>query len=149
MEVSIRTATKDDVVAVTELTRAAYAKWVPVIGREPLPMRADHAVAISRHRIDLLCIGPDIVALVETVFRKGDLLIENVAVAPSFQGKGYGRHMIAHAEQLARQADLAFVRLYTNARFEENLLLYASLGFEVEREEALNGGVAIHMRKRV
>jgi hypothetical protein len=50
---------------------------------------------------------------------------------------------------MAAQARLAWVRLYTNFRFEENLRLYASLGYAVERAEALNGGTAIHMLKRV
>ncbi|MDR3436607.1 hypothetical protein [Telmatospirillum sp.] len=77
---TIRLATPDDVQAVTSLTRAAYAKWVPVIGREPLPMKADYAVAIRDHRIDLLCEGSEVAALIETILRPGDLLIENVAV---------------------------------------------------------------------
>jgi len=41
------------------------------------------------------------------------------------------------------------VRLYTHQRFEENLRLYASLGYEVEREEAVSGGILIHMAKAV
>jgi ribosomal protein S18 acetylase RimI-like enzyme len=146
---TLRRATADDAEAVTALTRSAYTKWVPVIGREPLPMQADHRAAIRDHRVDLLFVGPDLAALVETIRRHDDLLIENVAVAPPFQGRGYGRRLVAHAERLAAQARLAWVRLYTNARFETNLRLYAALGFEVEREEALNGGIAIHMRKRV
>jgi hypothetical protein len=35
----------------------------------------------------------------------------------------------------------------TNGLFAETLRLYASLGYQVEREEALNGGVAVHMAK--
>lgn len=41
MNFQIRRATTDDAPTVGLLTRAAYAKWVPVIGREPLPMKAD------------------------------------------------------------------------------------------------------------
>ena len=142
MTETFRVATNSDAEAVTTLTRSAYAKWVPVIGREPLPMRADHFAAICEHRVDLLW-------LIETIQRDDDLLIENVAVAPLFQRRGHGRRLVEHAEQLAVQAGMALVRLYTNARFEENLRFYSSLGYEVEREEALNGGVAIHMLKRV
>ena len=149
MDEAIRLATIDDVEAVTALTRSAYAKWVPLIGREPLPMKADYAAATLNHRIDLLYSGPDIAALIETIQRSDDLLIENVAVAPHFQKRGYGRRLVSHAEQLAVQAGLSWVRLYTNSRFEENLRLYASLGYEVEREETLNGGVATHMFKRI
>lgn len=147
MTETIRRATIDDAAAVMALTRAAYAKWVAVIGREPLPMKADHAAAIRDHRVDLLFAGPDLAALVETVVRPEDLLIENVAVAPAFQRRGHGRRMVAHAEALAAAAGLGSVRLYTNVRFDTNVRLYASLGYAVEREEALNGGVAVHMVK--
>jgi ribosomal protein S18 acetylase RimI-like enzyme len=149
MHERIRTATIDDAAAITALTRAAYAKWVPLIGREPLPMRADHAAALRDHRIDLLCLGPDIVALVEMIPGEDGLLIENVAVAPPFQKRGHGRRMIEHAEQLAARDGLGCVRLYTNARFEANLRLYAALGYAVEREAPLNGGVIVHMIKRL
>lgn len=149
MSETIRPATADDVEIVTALTRAAYAKWIPVIGREPLPMKADYAVAIRDHRIDLLCNGPEVAALIETVRRPRDVLIENVAVAPQFQKRGYGRRLLAHAETIATQGGLSEIRLYTNAKFETNLRLYESLGYEVEREEAFQGGVLIHMLKRI
>ena len=35
---ALRRATPRDAEAVRALTRAAYAKWVPLIGREPRPM---------------------------------------------------------------------------------------------------------------
>lgn len=45
-----RRATATDVRA---LARAAYAKWVPQIGREPKPMTADYDRAVAEHIIDL------------------------------------------------------------------------------------------------
>lgn len=149
MSETIRIATIGDAEAVTTLTRIAYAKWVPVIGREPLPIKTDHAAFILENRVDLLFSDKDMAALVETIQRKDHLLIENVAVDPRFQKRGYGKKMVAYAEQLALQAGLDVVRLYTNSRFEVNLRLYASLGYEVERTEERNGGVAVHMLKYV
>lgn len=149
MSETIRLATPDDVEIVTALTRAAYAKWIPIIGREPLPMKADYAVAIRDHRIDLLCNGPEVAALIETVRRAQDILIENVAVAPQFQKRGYGRRLLAHAETIATQGGLSEIRLYTNAKFEANLNLYEALGYEVEREEPFLGGTTVYMLKRI
>lgn len=146
---TMRIAAISDAEAVTALTRMAYAKWIPVIGREPLPMKADHAAFIKENRVDLLFCGVDLVALVETIQRKEDILIENVAVDPRFQKRGYGRKMVVHAEQLAVQAGLDVVRLYTNSLFEVNIRLYNSLGYQFERSEERNGGVAIHMLKRL
>ena len=146
---TIRVATAEDIDAIASLTRAAYAKWTPVIGREPLPMKADYREAFKVHCFHLLLADEEVAALIETVACADSLLIENVAVLPAFQKRGYGRALLAHAERLAAEAGLPSVRLYTNARFEENVRLYASLGYEFEREEPLNGGVAVHMRKRL
>jgi hypothetical protein len=44
---ALRRATPPDAPAVRDLTRAAYAKWVPVLGREPLPMTADYDAAFA------------------------------------------------------------------------------------------------------
>jgi hypothetical protein len=41
----LRRATPSDAAAVRDLTWAAYAKWVVVLGREPLPMTADYEEA--------------------------------------------------------------------------------------------------------
>jgi len=147
MSETIRIATLADADAVTAVTRAAYAKWVPLIGREPLPMKADHAAHIRDHRADLLLVGDEVAALVEIIQRHDDLLIENVVVAPLFQKRGYGRRMVAHAERLAVEAGVEAVRLYTNAKFEDNIRLYVSLGYYIEREEAINDGALIHMVK--
>ncbi|NKJ03001.1 GNAT family N-acetyltransferase [Novosphingobium sp. SG707] len=149
MNEAIRIATLVDADAVTTVTRAAYAKWVPVIGREPLPMKADHAAHIRDHRADLLLVGNEVAALVEIIQRHDDLMIENVAVAPAFQKRGYGRKMVAHAERLAAEAGFEAVRLYTNAKFEENICLYKSLGYDIEREEAITDGILVHMVKAI
>ena len=147
--IGLRRAGPEDVAIITAITRAAYAKWVPLIGREPLTMRVDYSLAVEAHRIDLLCEGEAVAALIETVPVDRHILIENVAVHPDFQRRGHGRALLAHAEDLATAAGLDRVRLYTNSRFEENIRLYASLGYAVEREEALNGGIAVHMMKRL
>lgn len=146
-DVMIRTAQLDDAPAIAALTREAYAKWVALIGREPLPMTVDYAQAVREHRFDLLHEGPELAALIETIAEPEVLLVVNVAVAPRFQGRGYGVRLMALAEDLARAQGLARTRLYTNQLFAENIALYASLGYRVDREEPLNGGVAVHMSK--
>ena len=146
----MRRAGPADAAAVRDLTRAAYAKWVPLIGREPRPMTADYDLAVREHRVDLLSLGGALAALVETIPGPDHLLVENVAVAPAFQGRGLGRTLLAHAERLAAAAGLPEIRLYTNARFAENIALYRRLGYRVDREELFpGGGVAIHMSKPV
>lgn len=148
MEV-LRQAVAADAAAIRELTRAAYANWVPVIGREPVPMTVDYDEAVRTHRFDLLYVGETLAALIETVAQADHLLIENVAVEPPFQGRGLGTKLMAHAETVAAASGLRDIRLYTNQRFAENIRLYRKLGYHVDREEAFKGGVRVNMSKRI
>lgn len=132
---TLRRAIIADAVAVRELTRAAYAKWVPILGREPRPMTADYEAALRDHLIDLLQVDGEAAALIEMAPTADHLLIVNVAVVPAQQGRGHGRALMAHAEEVARSLNLREVRLYTNALFAENLRLYSRLGYRVDREE--------------
>jgi len=145
----LRRAVASDAPAIRALTREAYAKWVPLTGREPKPMTADYAEAVRRHRIDLLHLDGALAALIETIAEADHLLIENVAVSPAFQGRGLGRKLMAHAEQLAASEGFGETRLYTNKLFTQNIELYRKLGYRVDREEVLEIGVAVHMSKPI
>jgi ribosomal protein S18 acetylase RimI-like enzyme len=147
--VDLRQATAADAAAIRELTRAAYAKWVPLIGREPKPMTANYDEAVVRHRFDLLYVDDTLAALIETIREPDHLLVENVAVSPDFQGRGLGRKLMAHAETLAHELGFRTIKLYTNQRFAENIALYRKLGYQVDREEVLPVGVVTHMSKRL
>ena len=147
--IELRRATLADAAAVRQLTRDAYAKWVPLIGREPKPMTADYAAAVRDHRIDPLYLDGKLAALIETIPQSDHLLIENVAVSPAFQGRGLGRRLMAHAEGLAAGAGQTELRLYTNKMFAANVQLYLRLGYRLDREEVLSVGTAVHMSKRL
>ena len=147
--VTMRPAAPRDAATVRALTRDAYAKWVPVIGREPLPMRADYDAAVRRHRIDLLCLDGRPVAVIEMIPEADHLLIENVAVAPDCQGRGLGRRLLAHAEQVAAGLGRTEMRLYTNGAFPENVALYRKAGYAIDREEPFMGGFTVYMSKRI
>jgi len=144
---TLRRAEAGDAAAVRELTRLAYAKWVPMIGREPKPMQADYDEAVCKHRIDLLHIDGKLAALIETIDEPDHLLVENLAVAPAFQRRGLGRRLMAHAEQLAASLGFRQIRLYTNKLFAENVKLYRELGYRVDREEIIPAGTVVHMSK--
>jgi ribosomal protein S18 acetylase RimI-like enzyme len=147
MTAQIRRAGPEDAAAITVLTRAAYAKWVELIGREPLPMTVDYARAVVEHRIDLLEQDGALLGLIEIVPRAQDILIENIAIAPDAQGRGLGRQLLIHAETVARAAGAGAIRLYTNSRFEANIAFYHRTGYEIERTEPFRGGFVVHMVK--
>ena len=146
---TLRRATPHDAAAIRDLSRAAYAKWVQLIGREPWPMVADYDAAVRNHVIDLLDIDTALVALVEVILRPDHLLIENIAVAPAFQGLGHGRRLMDHAEHYAAACGFGEVRLYTNQLFAANIDLYRRLGYRIAREETITIGVIVHMRKTI
>jgi hypothetical protein len=78
------------------------------------------------------------------------LLVENVAVAPAAQGRGLGTQLMDVAERVARDLGLNELRLYTNARFAENIALYEKLGYAITERAAIpTGGEVVWMRKRL
>jgi GNAT superfamily N-acetyltransferase len=143
----LRRAEPADASAIDALTQAAYAKWVPILGRKPQPMTADYNVAVRAHRIDLLEDGADPVALIEMALEADHLLIVNLAVAPPWQGQGLGSRLLAHAEAVARAEGKPVLRLYTNRLMTPNIALYRTRGYAIDREEAYAGGAVVHMSK--
>jgi GNAT superfamily N-acetyltransferase len=148
-QLPLRRAGSADVAAVRALTRTAYAKWVPLIGREPLPMTADYDRAVAEHIIDLWEEDRQLLALIEVIPAADHLLIENIAVRPDQQGRGIGSQLLLHAEGLTRSMGLDEIRLYTNAAFASNLAFYSRRGYqEYRRGMLVPGSVTVYMRKR-
>jgi pimeloyl-ACP methyl ester carboxylesterase len=145
--IQLRLGLASDADAIRALTIAAYAPWVAVIGREPLPMTADYDLAVRQHRFDLAFDGERLTGLIETRVEPGALLVINVAIAPGAQSRGLGRRLLAHAETLAREAGLTTLRLYTNGKMARNIGIYRRLGYRIEREERGERGVVVHMAK--
>jgi GNAT superfamily N-acetyltransferase len=142
----LRRATPEDAVAVRILVHAAYAKWVPVMGREPQPMMVDYDQAIRDHIVDLLFIDDRLAAMIELVLEPDCVLIENVAVRPDLEGRGHGRSLMAHAVEIARSTGRKRLRLFTNSLMIENIALYEYLGYVMDREEITpDGRRLIHM----
>jgi ribosomal protein S18 acetylase RimI-like enzyme len=148
--IELRRGTEADTDAIRNLTRAAYAKWIPAIGREPKPMVADYEVAVRSNRFDLLYLDGMLAALIETIDQGDTVLIENVAVSPDFQRRGLGSRLMHHAEEIARSLGRERISLYTNRRFKGNVELYTRLGYEVDSEEPIDAGMMrTNMSKRV
>ena len=140
-------ALASDAASIRCLVRDAYAKWVPVIGREPRPMLADPKAAIRDHRVDVIRIDGTIAGAIEMIPAADHLLIENVAVSPAHQRQGLGRRLLAHAEQVAAALSCPVIWLYTNPLFAGNVRLYQSVGYTVDWEEPFMGGVTAYMSK--
>ncbi|MBZ9991687.1 GNAT family N-acetyltransferase [Mesorhizobium sp. BH1-1-5] len=147
--IRFRPAEAADAAAIRDIVREAYARWVPVIGREPLPMRADYDKALQEHQFDLSIENGRIVGLIETITHDDHIWIENVAVASEAQGRGIGRKLLESAERTAVEAGLRELRLLTNGAFEANVSLYKRLGYAIDREEPFMNGTTVYMSKNL
>ena len=100
--------------------------------RPPAPVLNDYRAAIEAGQVWVA--GVPVTGVLVLVGGEDSLLIENIAVAPSAQGRGIGRELMEFAEQRAREQGLPRLTLYSNEVMTENLAIYAHLGYrEVER----------------
>ena len=147
-ELTFRRAGAEDAETIRILTHAAYAKWVPVIGRRPKPMNADYEHAVQAHVIEMAHVDGELAGVIELIPASDHMLVENLAVAPAHQRQGLGRRLMARVEALTRGRGLKLVRLYTNKAFDGNLAFYQKLGYTIEREEPVkSGGTLVHFVK--
>ncbi len=144
---TVRRAGPQDADSVRTVVQAAYAKWVPVLGRKPVPMVADYDRGVLDHEIDLLHDDTVMVALIECIPQHDQLFIENIAVAPAHQGRGLGRWLLDHAERRAKAAALPKLGLLTAEAMASNVRLYQSAGFQIDGTSPFMGGTTIHMSK--
>lgn len=147
MPTAIRRAAAGDAAAVAEITRAAYRPYIERIGREPAPMRADFDALIGAGAVWVATEDGRVVGVLVLELQDTALLLESVAVDPAHQGHGIGRSLIDHAEQVARDAGLSAVDLYTNAHMTENLRLYPSLGYDLIERRREDGFDRVFFRK--
>ncbi len=144
----IRPARLEDAPAVRQLVQDAYGHYVARMGKPPGPMLDDHARRIADGQAWVLEEGDRLAGvLVLEDAPGGALLLDNVAVAPSAQGKGHGRALVAFAEEEARRRGHGEVRLYTNVLMVENLALYGRLGFRETGRVSEKGYERVYMAK--
>lgn len=146
----VRPARGPEAAAVAALVETAYAPWVPVVGRRPGPMDDDYAARIARGEAFVVAEASGALAgLVVLAEREGALWLDNVAVAPSYAGKGLGRRLIGFAEAEARRRGHPAIRLYTHQRMARNVALYRDLGYLETGRGVEQGFARVFMEKRL
>ena len=149
----LRRAGPADADAIRDLVHAAYVGYTPLIGRTPLPMLADYDAAVRAHEVWLLvddAVGGDparVVGVIELDLRDDHLWIENVAIDPAAQGRGYGRRLLRHAESTAAAHGRDELRLLTNERYSANIAMYERYGYVETHREPYQGTDLVYFRK--
>lgn len=132
----IRLARPEEAPRLAAIVEAAYAPWLPIIGRRPFPMQDDYVARIAAAQAWVLDAGGTIVGLVVIEHETDHLMLDNIAIDPAWQGRGDGRLLLDFVEAEARRRGLAEVRLYTNVLMAPNIALYARRGYaETERRQ--------------
>ncbi len=144
---TVRPARPDEAGLLRALVRAAYAHYVPRLGREPAPMTDDYPARIAAGQAWLLeDEGALIGALVLEDTPEG-LLIDNIAIAAAARGTGQGRRLMGFAEAEAARRGHARLWLYTNEKMVENIALYTRLGYRETRRAEHHGHRRVFMEK--
>jgi GNAT superfamily N-acetyltransferase len=134
----LRRATDSDAQSVDNLVASAYEKYIPLIGRTPMPMLTDHRESIRANDVWVLDVEGTLVGVLELHARVDHVWIDNVAIEPTWQRRGLGRRLLQHAEDEARRIGLAEMRLLTNERYVANIAMYTRHGYvETHREPHL------------
>lgn len=132
----IQRARPEDAPFLRKIAQQAYRPYIRRIGRKPAPMLADFPRLIAAGEAWTASEIADIVGFIVLRDAAGGLHVENVAVDPECHGRGYGKALLAFAEEEASRRGFARLNLYTNAKMRENLALYAALGWlETDRRE--------------
>lgn len=139
----IRPAHSVDLSFIERCAEAAFAPYIPEIGRKPAPMTADYDGAIQAGHVYIAEACGFIV-----FYPQGEAMhLETMAVDPASRGRGIGKALLAFCEEQSRLQGLSAVELYTNAKMTANLTLYPHLGFTQTHRKVQDGFDRVFFRK--
>ena len=145
----IRNATLGDAKAITDCVVASYSHYIDRIGELPGPMLEDYSEVINQHTVFVLTDESAIVGLLVLIVQPGCMLLDNISVHPSYQGRGLGRRLMMLAERETLRSGMDLIKLYTNESMTENIDIYGKLGY-IETERKLERGYSrIYMQKKL
>lgn len=147
--VTVRLAAPAEAATLLAIAREAYQHYVPRIGREPAPMSADYGAAVRDGEAWAAVDQGQVIGFAVLIAQPGHLLLENLAVRPSRQGRGAGSLLLALAEDEARRLRLAEIRLYTNEAMTENLAYYPRHGYAETHRAEHDGFRRVFFSKRI
>lgn len=148
-EPRIRSAAARDAVAVTQIVANAYRHYIPRMGRTPEPMLDNYAARIAEGCVWIIEEGMTICGVAVLMPKQDHLLLENIAVDPKRQGKGFGRRLLIFAETEAMRCGYSEIRLYTHLTMIENRRLYTKIGYRETSRGSEAGYNRVFMRKQL
>ena len=145
----IRRATPGDLADYAAIVEAAYAPYVPRMGRKPAPMLDDHAARVRDGEAWVAEVGGAVAGIAVLIDAPDHLLLDNIAVAAGHRRTGVGRALLGFAEAEAVRRGQPEVRLYTNETMVENIALYGRIGYVEVSRTLQKGFKRVFFRKPV
>ncbi len=136
-QIEIRYASFEDVIAIHQITQAAYAEYRALIPYSSIWLETPEIVAQEMQ------LGPVLLSVVDgTVVGSvrchveheagiGFIYLHRLAVHPNYRRQGLGCALVQAVENLAKSENLHQVRLETRAAQPENCHFYRQLGYEL------------------
>lgn len=147
MTVSLRPAQQNEASAIRDLVRSAYAQYVARMDREPAPMIADYEDFVHKGVVTVAEDNGQLAGILVCYPHAKALHVENVAVAPGFQGRSIGHALMDYAEAFAQSIGLPRVELYTNEVMTGNIPFYEGRGYIIRERSEQDGYARIFFEK--
>lgn len=149
-EWKIHKAGVDQRAAIEEIAQNAYAGYLPLMDRKPFPMLDDYNRHIANGNAYILEEKGQVMGYVILIPQQdGSLLLDNIAVDPKAQQCGYGRALLAFAEEEAARSGRSRIDLYTNEVMRDNVTWYTHHGYTITDQHLEKGYQRIYFSKMV
>ena len=146
-ELTIRSAKQSDVEKIKNCVDRAYEHYVERIGKIPGPMLDDYSKIVNDHQTFVAVLDSKLAGVLVLIRKKGGMLLDNIAVHPEFQGRGFGRKLLEFCESKVRNLGFTQLDLYTNILMTENIRLYQQLGYVETKRTTEKGFNRVYMTK--
>jgi ribosomal protein S18 acetylase RimI-like enzyme len=145
----IRKARAEEADAVRDVVLSAYTRYVAVIGTPPGPMLDDYVARVAAGQVWVLEDAGEIAGILVLEDRPDCFLLDNIAIRPDRQGRGFGRLLLDFSEAEAARRGRDSITLYTNALMVENIAIYAARGYVEQERRTEKGFDRVYMEKRL
>ena len=148
-EFTARAAAQGDAPGAAACVRAAYEHYIARNGLVPVPMRLDYDEVFRDCQVTVVEYEGEIVAVLALEVTAEGFLLDNIAIAPTHQGKGLGRALLEYAETEAHRQGFDSIYLYAQEIMTENITRYGRIGY-VEYARRVEFGLSrVYLRKRL
>ncbi|MFD5520096.1 GNAT family N-acetyltransferase [Streptomyces sp. NPDC127066] len=134
-----RPAEAADSEQMAEMARDAYGKYLDLVDEPPAPILLDYEKVAASGRSHVALIDGHIHGMVTVESDDTYLILRNLAVRTTSQGRGVGKFLVAFVEEMARSAGLRGVRLWTRAEMTDNIAFYKRLDYVLTHSERNEG----------